>query len=219
MCTVVTTQATLIKLHQISVFQFVNSSEFLHFVLDSPFCELILLSPGLVLWVSQLACGDLGWIWVTVGELLTDVFFLALKKHIPLNILNIPLENTWEHDEHGSFPKGSETSERPTDKPPVSIFKALMKLLSYLKTSSHERFLSCRRWPLPRYAGNIFPKASEAVTLRVETLKICRRLEPSDTEVETNFTLQLRDAFQNPVPHIDGIEAHWRDDLFYRKIM
>jgi hypothetical protein len=37
--------------------------------------------------------------------------------------------------------------------------------------------------------------------------------------VETNFTLQLRDAFQNPVPHIDGIEAHWRDDLFYRKIM
>ena len=86
----------------------------------------------------------------------------------------------------------------------------------------YERFLSCRRWPLPRYAGNIFLKTSEAVTLRVETvepLKFCRCLEPSDTEVETNFTLQLRDAFQNPVPHIDGIEAHWRDDLFDRKIM
>ena len=26
-------------------------------------------------------------------------------------------------------------------------------------------------------------------------------------EVETNFTLQLRDAFQNPVPHIDGTEV------------
>lgn len=24
--------------------------------------------------------------------------------------------------------------------------------------------------------------------------------------METNFTLQLRDAFQNPVPHIDGVE-------------
>lgn len=68
--------------------------------------------------------------------------------------------------------------------PYLAIFKALMKLLSYLKTSSHERFLSCRRWPLPRYAGNIFLKTSEAVTLRVETvepLKFSRCLEPKVT--------------------------------------
>lgn len=161
MCTVVTTQVTLIKLHQISVFQFVNSSEFLRIPPLRRWFSILWIDSaqsgpgalGFTAGVRRLGM-DLSHRWRTVDRCL---FFGLKKAHstqhtqhsthwkIHENMMNMVLSLRDPRHQRGLQTSYETLDMLPQWSPPyLAIFKALMKLLSYLKTSSHERI-----WEVP----------------------------------------------------------------------